>query len=175
MNFRRASPNWPAAHRAAYLVVHDAALAEDIAQEAFLAALRNLDRFDRRRPFGPWLHRIVVNRAIDAARARSLRREAELTVGAPAAPDPEPVDDAVLHALGKLPPEQRGPMGQAANRAKAAIEAALAQRGQTLAAARYERLAEAEWQTIEILKEGIPLHRALDGDRLALGIRALQD
>ena len=45
-------------------------LPEDIAQEAFLAAIRNLDRFDRRRPFAPWLHRIVVNRAIDHARAR---------------------------------------------------------------------------------------------------------
>src|SRR5918911_107048 len=61
--------------RGAYLVVHDAAAAEDIAQEAFLAALRALDRFDRRRPFGPWLHRIVVNRAIDWARARTLRAE----------------------------------------------------------------------------------------------------
>ena len=59
----------------ALFVVHDGAAAEDIAQEAFLAAVRNLDRFDRRRPFGPWLHRIVVNRAIDWARARSLRRE----------------------------------------------------------------------------------------------------
>jgi RNA polymerase sigma-70 factor, ECF subfamily len=57
--------HWPGAYRAAYLVVHDAAAAEDIAQEAFLVAVRNLDRFDRRRPFGPWLHRIVVNRAID--------------------------------------------------------------------------------------------------------------
>ena len=66
---------WPRAFRAAYLVAHDAAAAEDIAQEAFLAALRNLDGFDRRRPFGPWLHRIVVNRAIDWARARALRRE----------------------------------------------------------------------------------------------------
>ena len=45
--------HWPWAHRAAYLVVHDAAAAEDIAQEAFLAAVRALDRFDRRRPFGP--------------------------------------------------------------------------------------------------------------------------
>src|SRR4051795_6021892 len=68
--------HWGRAYRAAYLVVHDAAAAEDIAQEAFLAAVRNLDRFDRRRPFGPWLHRIVVNRAIDWARARALRREA---------------------------------------------------------------------------------------------------
>ena len=67
--------HWPRAYRAAYLVVHDAAAAEDIAQEAFLAAIRSLDRFDRRRPFGPWLHRIVVNRAIDWARARALRRE----------------------------------------------------------------------------------------------------
>ena len=70
--------HWPRAYRAAYLVVHDAAGAEDIAQEAFLAAVRALDRFDRRRPFGPWLHRIVVNRAIDWARARTLRAEVEL-------------------------------------------------------------------------------------------------
>ena len=80
--FRR---HWPRAHRAAFLVVHDAAAAEDIAQEAFLAAIRRLDTFDRRRPFAPWLHRIVVNRAIDWARARALRAETEL--GEPLAPD----------------------------------------------------------------------------------------
>lgn len=99
--------HWSRAHRAAYLVVHDSALAEDIAQEAFLAALRNLDRFDRRRPFGPWLHRIVVNRAIDAARARSLRRETELTDEADAGSPSRMPDDDVLAALGQLPPEQR--------------------------------------------------------------------
>ena len=99
--------HWPAAHRAAYLVVHDAVLAEDIAQEAFLAAVRNLDRFDRRRPFGPWLHRIVVNRAIDAARARSVRRESELTELAAPLDDPQPVDAGVLRALAGLPPDQR--------------------------------------------------------------------
>src|SRR5713226_9751662 len=42
--------HWPRAYRAAYLVVRDSAAAEDIAQEAFLAAVRGLDRFDRRRP-----------------------------------------------------------------------------------------------------------------------------
>ena len=66
------SLHWPRAYRAAWLVVHDAAAAEDIAQEAFIAALGALDRFDRRRPFGPWLSRIVVNRAIDHARSRRL-------------------------------------------------------------------------------------------------------
>src|ERR687889_1436199 len=99
--------HWPRAFRAAYLVVHDAAAAEDIAQEAFLAAVRNLDRFDRGRPFGPWLHRIVVNRAIDWTRARQLRAEAELHE-APAPPDPEPADSRELAAaIARLPPEQR--------------------------------------------------------------------
>ena len=78
--------HWPRAYRAALLVTGDAAAAEDIAQEAFLAAVRHLDRFDRRRPFAPWLHRIVVNRSIDWTRARRLRAEVELgdTVSAPA-------------------------------------------------------------------------------------------
>jgi RNA polymerase sigma-70 factor (ECF subfamily) len=99
--------HWPTAHRAAYLVIHDAALAEDVAQESFLAAIRNLDRFDRRRPFAPWLHRIVVNRAIDAARARAVRLESALTERSASAEDPEPVDSTVLRALSALPPEQR--------------------------------------------------------------------
>jgi RNA polymerase sigma-70 factor (ECF subfamily) len=102
--------HWHRAHRAAYLVVHDAAAAEDIAQEAFLAAVRRLDRFDRRRPFGPWLHRIVVNRAIDWTRARQLRRESELVEELAAAPAaaPEPGEpDAVAAALASLSPEHR--------------------------------------------------------------------
>lgn len=99
--------HWPSAHRAAYLVVHDAALAEDVAQEAFLAAIRNFDRFDRRRPFGPWLHRIVVNRAIDAARARALRRESELIESVVSSEDRGRFDSDVLRGLAGLPPEQR--------------------------------------------------------------------
>jgi RNA polymerase sigma-70 factor (ECF subfamily) len=104
--FRR---HWPAAHRTAWLVVGDAAAAEDIAQEAFLAALRALHRFDRRRPLAPWLHRIVVNRAIDFARARALRREtAPEAAGEPGAADPEAgLGDELLDALAALGPEQR--------------------------------------------------------------------
>jgi RNA polymerase sigma-70 factor, ECF subfamily len=99
--------HWPRAHRAAYLVTHDAQASEDIAQESFLAAIRALDRFDHKRPFGPWLHRIVVNRAIDWTRARRLRSEVELTESL-AAPERggAPRDD-VLAALGRLTPEHR--------------------------------------------------------------------
>ena len=98
---------WPRSYRAAYLVVHDAAAAEDIAQEAFLAAVRNLDRFDRRRPFAPWLHRIVVNRAIDWARARALRAELESPDALPAPERERDVSDTTLDALAALPPDQR--------------------------------------------------------------------
>ena len=107
--------HWPWAHRAAYLVVHDRAAAEDIAQEAFLSAVRALDRFDRRRPFGPWLNRIVVNRAIDWARARALRNEMAFdpeSEGGPA-PDDEPAlaapySEDVVGALASLSAEHRG-------------------------------------------------------------------
>ena len=106
--FRR---EWPRAYRAAYLVVHDAAAAEDIAQEAFLAAVRAIDRFDRRRPFGPWMHRIVVNRAIDLTRARALRREVDAAAAdsAEAPPDPPvaPFSGDVVAALRELSPEHR--------------------------------------------------------------------
>jgi RNA polymerase sigma-70 factor (ECF subfamily) len=103
--FRR---HWPRAHRAAWLVLHDATAAEDVAQEAFVAAVRALDRFDRRRPFGPWLHRIVINRAIDHARARELRREVADVGVEPAVFDraDAPGDDVVA-ALSGLPPDQR--------------------------------------------------------------------
>ncbi|HWK26949.1 MAG TPA: RNA polymerase sigma factor [Solirubrobacter sp.] len=104
--FRR---HWPAAHRAAWLVVHDVAAAEDIAQEAFVSALRALDRFDRRRPLAPWLHRIVVNRAIDFSRARALRPEAAAEhLPEPAAPEAAPdVGDEIVAALAALGPEHR--------------------------------------------------------------------
>ncbi len=103
--------HWPRAYRAAYLIVHDAAAAEDIAQEAFIAAIRALDRFDRRRPFGPWLHRIVVNRAIDWTRARALRREVaggeeSRDVAAPQESS-RPYSDQLATALATLSPEHR--------------------------------------------------------------------
>ena len=101
--------HWPTAFRTAYLVVHDAAAAEDIAQEAFLAALQALDRFDRRRPFAPWLHRIVVNRAIVLTRTPAHRRE---TASEHAGDDlathvPEAPDEPTLAALRALSPDHR--------------------------------------------------------------------
>jgi RNA polymerase sigma-70 factor, ECF subfamily len=47
--------------------------AEDLVQDAFLSALEHLDSFDLTRPFWPWLSRIIVNRGLDLAAARSKR------------------------------------------------------------------------------------------------------
>jgi len=60
-------------------VLHDDGDAEDAVQDAFLQALQAMDRFDPRRPFWPWLARIVVNRSIDMAEARRVRATEPLT------------------------------------------------------------------------------------------------
>jgi RNA polymerase sigma-70 factor, ECF subfamily len=102
--FRR---HWPGTYRAAYLVVGDAAAAEDIAQEAFLKAIAALERFDRRRPLAPWLHRIAINRAIDWTRARTARPEQP---GADERAAPAAVaglSDELAGALAALPADRR--------------------------------------------------------------------
>jgi RNA polymerase sigma-70 factor (ECF subfamily) len=104
--FRR---HWRRAYRVAYLIVHDHAAAEDIAQESFVAAIRTLDRFDRRRPFTPWLSRIVTNRSIDWARSRAARREVDADPPEPAASRAHSrrYSDEVVAALASLTPEHR--------------------------------------------------------------------
>jgi RNA polymerase sigma-70 factor, ECF subfamily len=101
---------WPRAYRIAFLIAHDHAAAEDIAQEAFVQAIRRLDRFDRRRRFAPWLGAIVANRAIDWTRARTARRESEHEPPEPVAPPDAPTgrySEEVMAALSTLTPEHR--------------------------------------------------------------------
>jgi len=64
-----------AAFRAAYVITHDADDAQDTAQDAFVRAYDALGRFDARRPFRPWLLRIVTNAALNRIKA-SRRRQA---------------------------------------------------------------------------------------------------
>lgn len=58
--------------RLAWLLLDDAAEAEDVAQETFLHAYRALARFDVTRPLRPWLLQIAHNLASN--RRRGLRR-----------------------------------------------------------------------------------------------------
>jgi RNA polymerase sigma-70 factor (ECF subfamily) len=50
--------------------------AEDVVQEAWLKAHKQLSRFEARADFRTWMHRITVNCSIDLIRARRHREDA---------------------------------------------------------------------------------------------------
>jgi RNA polymerase sigma-70 factor (ECF subfamily) len=64
-----------AVYRLAHRMTGSAQDAEDVVQETFLKAYRQLSRFESRANFSTWLHRIAVNCSIDLIRSRP-RREA---------------------------------------------------------------------------------------------------
>lgn len=104
----------PAARRLAQAVLGNADDGDDAAQDGFLAAWQNLDKYDPARAFGPWLLRIVVNRARDLGRRRKVRQTEALPPDRAAelpTPDRE-TDRALLReelaaALERLPERQR--------------------------------------------------------------------
>jgi len=49
--------------------------AEDVVQESFLRAYRQLGKFDERASFGTWLYRIASNCSLDLVRSRKRRSE----------------------------------------------------------------------------------------------------
>lgn len=56
--------------RVAYRMTGNEHDADDVVQEAFLRAYRQIDSFEERANFGTWLHRIAINCALDLLRAR---------------------------------------------------------------------------------------------------------
>ena len=56
--------------RVAYRMTGNEHDADDVVQETFLRAYRQLDRFEERANFGTWLHRIAINCALDLLGAR---------------------------------------------------------------------------------------------------------
>ena len=49
--------------------------AEDVVQESFLRAYRQLGRFESRANFGTWLYRIVANCSVDLMRSKQARHD----------------------------------------------------------------------------------------------------
>ncbi len=98
---------WRDAWRAAFAITGRRSLADDVAADGFERAFAALGRFDERRPFGPWLHRIVVNRALDLLRAERRLSDEEL----PETPDVNPAqasgDRSLLAAVAELSLERR--------------------------------------------------------------------
>jgi len=100
------SRHWRAAWRTAHAITGSTVAAEDVVQDSFERAFRALPRFDGRRPFGAWLHRIVVNRALTLL--RDERRLVSLeTIEEPSIEQAEALDRDLLVAVAGLPPERR--------------------------------------------------------------------
>lgn len=72
------------AFRTAFLILGDAADAEDAAQEGFVRAHGALDRFREGSPFRPWLLRIVSNAARNRRRSAGRRQGLQLRAAAEA-------------------------------------------------------------------------------------------
>jgi RNA polymerase sigma factor (sigma-70 family) len=100
---------WPLAWQWAFLATGSRARADDLAQEAFVRAFGALDRFDPQRPFGPWLKRILVNKAIDDSRRERRMRVGDEWMGElRAAPDDvAEASDEIVAAVRALAPARR--------------------------------------------------------------------
>src|ERR1700686_3002005 len=61
--------------RLAYRMTGNEQDAEDVVQESFFRAYRQLGRFESRADFGTWLYRIVANCSVDFMRARQSRHD----------------------------------------------------------------------------------------------------
>jgi len=105
---------------AAYRLTGNQAHADDVVQETFLRAYRNLHRFDARSQLGTWLYRIAVNCSMDLMRKESRRAARETTedkveMATLEAQDPRPdrlaesgeVGRAVTQVLRALSPTER--------------------------------------------------------------------
>lgn len=57
----------------AFRILTDSGLAEEVAQDVFLALSRNLDRIENEEHLLAWLRRVTTQRAVDACRRRSSR------------------------------------------------------------------------------------------------------
>ena len=108
---------------AAYLIVYDRALAEDVVHTAFVKAAERIHQFDEERPFGPWFFRIVANDALKAAKKQKSTLSLEGLADEPTSqlarrlvdPGSHPEQlleeketrEMVLDAIESLPAEQR--------------------------------------------------------------------
>ena len=57
-----------------YRIVNNADEAQDVLQEAFISAFRNLEFYRGDATFGAWLKRIVIHKAINCLKKRRLER-----------------------------------------------------------------------------------------------------
>jgi RNA polymerase sigma-70 factor (ECF subfamily) len=100
--------------RLAYRMTGNEQDAEDVVQESFLRAYRQLGRFESRANFGTWLYRIVANCSVDLMRSKQARHDQVR----------DSLDDAMeLPAADAPGPERMAQSAEIQRRVQAALEA----------------------------------------------------
>jgi RNA polymerase sigma-70 factor (ECF subfamily) len=102
--------------RLAYRMTGHQEDAEDVVQETFLRAYRQLAKFDDRASFGTWLYRIAANCSLDLIRARKRRSENQES---PEEGTPDPMQ---LLADGGPTPERLALSGEVERRVAGALD-----------------------------------------------------
>ena len=92
-------------------IVNDSAEAEDVMQESFLSAFRNINTYRGEVSFGAWMKRIVINRSLDVLKKRKVKFE-EMTEKTNWIPDssseiPEVNTEILKSAINSLPDNYR--------------------------------------------------------------------
>jgi RNA polymerase sigma factor (sigma-70 family) len=104
------------AFRTALVLARNAADAEEAAQDGFVKAWRALPRFDRSRPFRPWLLAIVANEARNRRRAAGRREALVLRAAAAGASSDADAAGAPSPELALLVAERDGALAAALER-----------------------------------------------------------
>jgi RNA polymerase sigma-70 factor, ECF subfamily len=94
----------------------DRALAEDLAQETFVKAFRNLAAFDATKRLSAWILRIAHNVGVDALRRRRIR-----TISIDARPNPDTTQSTDPAAPALPDPVERQALGRALQEAMATL------------------------------------------------------
>ena len=165
------------AARAADLVVRDGALAEDVAQDAFVRAFERIGSFDAGRPFGPLFMKLVLNEAIAVARKRErtasrevrgaeeiLARLADPAAGPHGLAEAGEVRRRVWRALEELPTIQRAAIVE--RYYLSLSEAEMSERGASLPGTIKRRLHDARRGLSKLLR---PQSRAAGAPALSKG------
>jgi RNA polymerase sigma-70 factor (ECF subfamily) len=105
----------PAVFRLAFRMTGNEQDAEDVVQEAFLRAYRQIHRYESRASFATWIYRIAANYSLDLIRARKPTDSDELALGALRESSPGPdrlfvsakVQETVDQALETLTQQER--------------------------------------------------------------------
>lgn len=105
----------PQLHKAAYFFLYDKEEAADLCQDTFLRAYKNLEKFDEKRSFYPWLYTILKNLCINhikrAGKLKSTELIEEAMQSTYAGPEEEflkkDASEKIVAAIAKLPDMHR--------------------------------------------------------------------